>query len=137
MKRVELKRIAEALWKSSPDEKTPFAVHGTLPDNGSFSKALDSEDIKKPKEFLESENELSEPMSISRKLCFVMSFNVWILYFLVLGWWIPCRQLECDLPSPGIVETNLSNICKFTSSEIFYFLMAVAFRNYAVVFANA
>lgn len=121
MKRVELKRVAEILWKGNPvDEKTPFADRGPLPDNGSFSKNFDPEDTKKPaKELSESEDELSSPMSIPRKICFAVSFNMWIIYFLVLGWWLPCRLLECGSPFPDIVETNLSSIWPLANMEPF------------------
>lgn len=115
MKRVELKRVLEILGKgNSADEKTPFAARGTLPNNGSYSKNLESDDdLKKFKEVPDKEDDtISGPMSGPRKFCFVMSFNVWILYFVALGWLIPCRNLECTLPYSDVVETNLSNICK-------------------------
>ena len=122
MKRVELKRIAEFLWKgTSPDEKTPFAAQGTLPDNGSFSKNFEADDNKKMgKEFPEDEDQKVEgPMSIPRKLCFVMSFNVWILYFVVFGWIIPCRYRDCGSTATfaDVLETNLSSIWPLTNVE--------------------
>lgn len=113
MKRVELKRFAEFLWRPTSDEKTPFA-QGMIPDNGTISKDFDADDNKKPgKEFPEDQSdEIEGPMSVQRKFCFLMSFNVCILYFLALGWIIPCRKLDCNLPSYDTLEINLDSVCK-------------------------
>lgn len=122
MKKVELKGIAEFLWKGTPpDEKTPFAHQNTVPEHGSISKNLEAGDNKSSgKEFPEDGDvKTLEPMSIPRKLCFALSFNGWIIYFLMLGWVIPCRDSNCDTIFHDVFERNLTSIWPLTSLETF------------------